>query len=94
MKSEREENEMAKNKVGNAKFLEVIKVLDLKQEVVIIDVSEPKNEISKTVYELIYGLGLEKFRVDDEVESLILKNNKIYIYVDILKGRMIERNGK
>lgn len=82
---------MAK-KVENAKFLEVIKVLDLNQTIVLIDVSDSKNEITRTIKDLVYGTELERFRSDDEIEKMSIKDNKLYVYVDIIKGRTIERN--
>lgn len=82
---------MAK-RVENAKFLEVIKVLDLNQTIVLIDVSDSKNEITRTIKDLVYGTELERFRSDDEIEKMSIKDNKLYVYVDIIKGRTIERN--
>ena len=37
-------------------------------------------------------MDLEKFKTDDEVEKLVVKDNKLYIYLDILKKRAIENN--
>lgn len=82
---------MAKNKIEKAKFLEVIKVLDLKLTVVIVDITDNK-EYERKVNDLIFSMDLEKFKVDDEVEKLVVKDNKLYIYLDILKKRAIENN--
>ena len=82
---------MAKVKLGKAKFLEVIKVLDLKQVVVIVDITDNK-EFERKVNDLIFSMDLERFNSDDEVERLVVKDNKLYIYLDILKKRAIENN--
>ena len=82
---------MAKAKLGKAKFLEVIKVLDLKQVVVIVDITDNK-EFERKVNDLIFSMDLERFNSDDEVERLVVKDNKLYIYLDILKKRAIENN--
>ena len=82
---------MAKAKLEKAKFLEVIKVLDLNQVVVIVDITD-KKEFERKVNDLIFSMDLEKFRTDDEVERLVVKDNKLYIYLDILKKRAIENN--
>lgn len=82
---------MAKTKIGKAKFLEVIKVLDLKQVVVIVDITDNK-EFERKVNDLIFSMDLERFNSDDEVERLVVKDNKLYIYLDILKKRAIENN--
>ena len=82
---------MAKAKLEKAKFLEVIKVLDLKQVVVIIDITDNK-EFERKVNDLIFSMDLERFNSDDEVERLVVKDNKLYIYLDILKKRAIENN--
>ena len=82
---------MAKTKIEKAKFLEVIKVLDLKLTVVIVDITDNK-EYERKVNDLIFSMDLEKFKVDDEVEKLVVKDNKLYIYLDILKKRAIETN--
>lgn len=82
---------MAKTKIEKAKFLEVIKVLDLKLTVVIVDITDNK-EYERKVNDLIFSMDLEKFKVDDEVEKLVVKDNKLYIYLDILKKRAIENN--
>ena len=82
---------MAKTKIEKAKFLEVIKVLDLKLTVVIVDITDNK-EHERKVNDLIFGMHLEKFRADDEVEKILVKDNKLYIYLDILKKRAIENN--
>ena len=37
-------------------------------------------------------MHLEKFRADDEVEKILVKDNKLYIYLDIIKKRAIETN--
>ena len=82
---------MAKTKIGKAKFLEVITVLDLKLTVVIVDITDNK-EHERKVSDLIFGMHLEKFRADDEVEKILVKDNKLYIYLDIIKKRAIETN--
>ena len=82
---------MAKTKIGKAKFLEVITVLDLKLTVVIVDITDNK-EHERKVNDLIFGMHLEKFRADDEVEKILVKDNKLYIYLDIIKKRAIETN--
>ncbi len=82
---------MAKAKLEKAKFLEVIKVLDLKQVVVIVDITDNK-EFERKVNDLIFSMDLERFNSDDEVERLVVKDNKLYIYLDILKKRAIENN--
>ena len=82
---------MAKTKIEKAKFLEVIKVLDLKLTVVIVDITDNK-EYERKVNDLIFSMDLEKFKTDDEVEKLVVKDNKLYIYLDILKKRAIENN--
>ena len=82
---------MAKTKIEKAKFLEVIKVLDLKLTVVIVDITDNK-EHERKVSDLIFGMHLEKFRADDEVEKILVKDNKLYIYLDIIKKRAIETN--
>jgi hypothetical protein len=82
---------MAKVKLEKAKFLEVIKVLDLKQVVVIVDITDNK-EFERKVNDLIFSMDLERFNSDDEVERLVVKDNKLYIYLDILKKRAIENN--
>ena len=82
---------MAKLKLEKAKFLEVIKVLDLKQVVVIVDITDNK-EFERKVNDLIFSMDLERFNSDDEVERLVVKDNKLYIYLDILKKRAIENN--
>lgn len=82
---------MAKTKIEKAKFLEVIKVLDLKLTVVIVDITDNK-EHERKVNDLIFGMHLEKFRADDEVEKILVKDNKLYIYLDIIKKRAIETN--
>jgi len=82
---------MAKTKIGKAKFLEVIKVLDLKLTVVIVDITDNK-EYERKVNDLIFSMDLEKFKTDDEVEKLVVKDNKLYIYLDIIKKRAIETN--
>lgn len=82
---------MAKTKIGKAKFLEVIKVLDLKLTVVIVDITDNK-EFERKVNDLIFSMDLERFKADDEVEKLVVKDNKLYIYLDILKKRAIENN--
>ena len=82
---------MAKTKIEKAKFLEVIKVLDLKLTVVIVDITDNK-EYERKVNDLIFSMDLEKFKIDDEVEKLVVKDNKLYIYLDILKKRAIENN--
>ncbi|HKM29726.1 MAG TPA: hypothetical protein VJZ51_03120, partial [Bacilli bacterium] len=78
-------------KLEKAKFLEVIKVLDLKQVVVIVDITDNK-EFERKVNDLIFSMDLERFNSDDEVERLVVKDNKLYIYLDILKKRAIENN--
>ena len=85
------EKDMAKTKIGKAKFLEVITVLDLKLTVVIVDITDNK-EHERKVNDLIFGMHLEKFRADDEVEKILVKDNKLYIYLDIIKKRAIETN--
>lgn len=82
---------MAKTKIGKAKFLEVIKVLDLKLTVVIVDITDNK-EFERKVNDLIFSMDLERFKADDEVEKIVVKDNKLYIYLDILKKRAIENN--
>ena len=82
---------MAKTKIEKAKFLEVIKVLDLKLTVVIVDITDNK-EHERKVNDLIFSMDLEKFKTDDEVEKILVKDNKLYIYLDILKKRAIEQN--
>ena len=82
---------MAKTKIEKAKFLEVIKVLDIKLTVVIVDITDNK-EYERKVNDLIFSMDLEKFKTDDEVEKLVVKDNKLYIYLDILKKRAIENN--
>ncbi len=82
---------MAKTKIEKAKFLEVIKVLDLKLTVVIVDITDNK-EFERKVNDLIFSMDLEKFKADDEVEKLVVKDNKLYIYLDIIKKRAIETN--
>ena len=82
---------MAKTKIEKAKFLEVIKVLDLKLTVVIVDITDNK-EFERKVNDLIFSMDLEKFKADDEVEKLAVKDNKLYIYLDIIKKRAIETN--
>ncbi|MDY0141648.1 MAG: hypothetical protein RBR97_07135 [Bacteroidales bacterium] len=69
----------------------MIKVLDLKLTVVIVDITDNK-EFERKVNDLIFSMDLEKFKADDEVEKLVVKDNKLYIYLDIIKKRAIETN--
>ena len=66
-------------------------MLDLKQVVVIVDITDNK-EFERKVNDLIFSMDLERFNSDDEVERLVVKDNKLYIYLDILKKRAIENN--
>ena len=83
--------EYGKGKVRKGKVFGSIKVLDLKQVVVIVDITDNK-EFERKVNDLIFSMDLERFNSDDEVERLVVKDNKLYIYLDILKKRAIENN--
>ena len=81
---------MSKFKVGDL-------ITDKKTLVQIIDVKETHYTI-KYIGGYYHGKitntqkGLERFNSDDEVERLVVKDNKLYIYLDILKKRAIENN--
>lgn len=82
---------MAK-KIEKPKLVDVLRTLELNQEIAIVDVSDLDNVNQFTLDEMICKGYLEKIRVDDAVEKMTIRDNILVIYVDILKARMIERN--
>lgn len=82
---------MAK-KIEKPKLVDVLRTLELNQEIAIVDVSDLDNVNQFTLDEMISKGYLEKIRVDDTVEKMTIRDNILVIYVDILKARMIERN--
>lgn len=82
---------MAK-KIEKPKLVDVLRTLELNQEIAIVDVSDLDNVNQFTLDEMISKGYLEKIRVDDAVEKMTIRDNILVIYVDILKARMIERN--
>lgn len=82
---------MAK-KIEKPKLVDVLRTLELNQEIAIVDVSDLDHVNQFTLDEMISKGYLEKIRVDDTVEKMTIRDNILVIYVDILKARMIERN--
>lgn len=81
---------MAK-KIEKPKLLELLRVLEYSQKTIIVDLSNLDEAPVFTIKELIDSGKLIKFRADDIVEKVCVKEDIIIIYVDIIKQRQIER---
>ena len=82
---------MAK-RIEKPRLVDVLRTLELNQEIAIVDVSELDKINQFTLDEMISRGYLEKIKLEDAVEKMTIRDNILVIYVDILKARMIERN--